>query len=195
MHYARMNSNAYLVLEDRSIWPGRQFGAEAPGVDTLDSSEGSFDGEVIFNTGHTGYHEILTDPSYTGQIVMMTYPHIGNYGNCDDWSEIGRETGRKISSGIKARGLVVRSVFDGPVPSGRESLDGFLKRHSVCGISDVDTRALTLKLRKTGSCNGVIVSTSGTEVLSESELEKIFPIPGYASVNAGACVGWRGWYS
>lgn len=153
-----MIPNAFLILEDGSVWPGRSFGAPAPQADQLMNAAVSFDGEVIFNTGMTGYHEILTDPSYTGQVVMMTYPHIGNYGDDDDWSEIGPEKGRRDAPGIKARGLVVRSFHDGPVPDGRMTLDEFMKKHAVCGISEVDTRGVTLKTRQEGSRNGVIVA-------------------------------------
>ncbi len=153
-----MIPNAFLILEDGSVWPGRSFGAPAPQVALLAKTSVSFDGEVIFNTGMTGYHEILTDPSYTGQVVMMTYPHIGNYGDDDDWSEIGPESGRPSPPRIKARGLVVRACYDGPVPEGRMTLDRFMRKNAVCGISDVDTRGITLKLRREGSKNGVIVA-------------------------------------
>ncbi|MDF1567910.1 MAG: glutamine-hydrolyzing carbamoyl-phosphate synthase small subunit [Spirochaetaceae bacterium] len=153
-----MNSNANLILDDGSVWPGRSFGAQPPEPESLAAAKGRFGGEVIFNTGMTGYHEILTDPSYTGQIVMMTYPHIGNYGDDDAWSEVGPESGRSPLRGIKAQGLVVRSFHDGPVPEGRLTLSSFLSSHMVPGISEVDTRGLTLKTRREGSRNGVIVS-------------------------------------
>ncbi|RKX72525.1 MAG: carbamoyl phosphate synthase small subunit, partial [Spirochaetes bacterium] len=76
-----MNPTAYLILDDGSIWPGKWFGATPPEAENLESEVSGFSGELIFNTGMTGYHEILTDPSYTGQIVLFTYPHIGNYGD------------------------------------------------------------------------------------------------------------------
>lgn len=80
----------FLVLDDGTIFNGKGFGAPPPRVDELDDNRLlRFSGEVVFNTGMTGYHEILTDPSYTGQIVTMTYPHIGNYGNDSAWSEGG----------------------------------------------------------------------------------------------------------
>lgn len=155
----------------------------------------SFDGEVIFNTGMTGYHEILTDPSYTGQVVMMTYPHIGNYGDDDDWSEIGPEMGRHSAPGIKARGLIVRSFHDGPVPDGRMTLDEFMKKHGVCGISDVDTRGITLKTRREGSRNGVIIAAAdeaGTapegEIL-ETVLEYLKNMPDMAGADLTGEVG------
>ena len=153
-----MNPNANLILDDGSVWPGRWFGNEPPEPESLAEAKAPFGGEVIFNTGMTGYHEILTDPSYTGQIVMMTYPHIGNYGDDDAWSEIGPERGRSPRRGIKVQGLVVRSFHDGGVPQGRQTLSSFLSTHMVSGISEVDTRGLTLKTRREGSRNGVIVS-------------------------------------
>ncbi len=164
-----MIPNSYLILDDGSVWPGKSFGATPPAADSLANADVSFDGEVIFNTGMTGYHEILTDPSYTGQIVLMTYPHIGNYGDDDSWSEIGPESGREGLPGIKAGGLVVRSVYDGRVPAGRIKLNEFLKKNGVCGISEVDTRGLTLKLRSEGSRNGIIVGAGPNGDLSEEE--------------------------
>ena len=157
-----MTPNVFLILDDGSVWPGQSFGAPAPQAAELTKTAVSFDGEVIFNTGMTGYHEILTDPSYTGQVVMMTYPHIGNYGDDDAWSEIGPESGRDGAPGIKARGLVVRAFHNGPVPEGRMTLDHFMKKNSVCGISDVDTRGITLKIRREGSRNGVIVAAENS---------------------------------
>ena len=166
-----MNQKAYLILSDGSLWKGVNFGAPAPDVNELESNGNAFKGEVIFNTGMTGYHEILTDPSYTGQIVLMTYPHIGNYGDIDSWSETGPEKGRTVSRKIKTGGLIVRFFYDGPVPEGRKSLDSFLKESRVCGISGVDTRALTLKIRREGSRNGIIVSPLSSEI-TEKEVRK-----------------------
>ncbi len=164
-----MNLIAYLILDDGSIWPGKWFGAIPPEVENLESEVKGFSGELIFNTGMTGYHEILTDPSYTGQIVLFTYPHIGNYGDDEKWSEVGPEQSEKQNSEenpgrmkvIKAGGLVVRSFYDGPVPEGRQTLDDFLKENGICGISGVDTRSLTLKLRNEGSRNAVILRATG----------------------------------
>lgn len=165
-----MNPIAYLILDDGSVWKGRSFGAVPPGTDTLKTAKVSFNGEVIFNTGMTGYHEILTDPSYTGQMVVMTYPHAGNYGDDDDWSEVGPEQKSASSRSIKAGSLVVRSLYDGPVPEGRTTLDDFLTENSICGISDVDTRGLTLKLRSEGSRNGIIVRPVSESGIGEVEI-------------------------
>lgn len=166
-----MAKTAYLILDDRSVWKGIPFGADPPPAGDIESAPVVAAGEVIFNTGMTGYHEILTDPSYTGQIVMMTYPHIGNYGCDDAWSEVGPEKGRSPRE-VKVRGLVVRDHHFGPVPRGRLTLDAFLRRHGICGISDIDTRALTLKIRDEGSRNGVIIAAAPGKGLDEREIRE-----------------------
>ncbi len=153
-----MKRNSCLVLEDGSFFTGVGFGAE-PDKDS--------NGEVVFNTGMCGYHEILTDPSYTGQIVMLTYPHIGNYGDRDEWTETGPEQSDRKT--IKARALVVRSVYKGGVYGNRQSLDSFLKENNICGISEIDTRALTIKLREGGSQKGCIVKCSITNGMPDKD--------------------------
>ncbi len=145
----------FLVLADGTVYEGRGFGAPAIPVEALDGELAHGVGEVVFNTAMSGYHEVLTDPSYTGQIVAMTYPHVGNYGDLDVWSEIGPESGTERPL-VKVAGLVARRVYTGPVPEGRETLHDFLGRTGTPGITEVDTRALTLKLRDGGSLNGVI---------------------------------------
>lgn len=166
-----MNQNTFLVLEDGAVYPGIGFGYPAPEISDLDPAVPPLKnaGEVVFNTAMSGYHEVLTDPSYTGQLVTMTYPHIGNYGTLDEWSEIGPETGVR-RDGVKAAGFILRDVYLGPVPDGRESLDGFLHRNRTPGISDIDTRGLTLKLRDEGSKKGVIVRAGA---LTDDGLEKV----------------------
>lgn len=104
-------------------------------------------GEVVFNTGIPGYQEILTDPSYNGQIVLLTSPMIGNYGITISDME---------SSGVKATALLVRKLYRGPVMDGRITLDEYLKREGKTAIEGLDTRALTLYIREHGSQNGVI---------------------------------------
>ena len=150
---------ALLFLADGSVFPGTSFGAEPLEVDQLTPGEAREKGagEVVFNTAMSGYHEVLTDPSYSGQIVTMTYPHIGNYGNNDEWSEVGPEPASD-RSGVKAAAFVLRSLYEGPVAHERVPLSDFLARHNTPGITDVDTRGLTLHLRDEGSVNGVIVA-------------------------------------
>ena len=104
-------------------------------------------GEVVFNTGIPGYQEILTDPSYNGQIVTLTSPMIGNYGI--DISD-------NQSSGIKATALLVRKLYRGPLLQGRISLDESLSNAGIPGVEEIDTRALTLHLRDHGSQNGIL---------------------------------------
>jgi carbamoyl-phosphate synthase small subunit len=128
---------ALLVLEDGTAFSGQAFGAA-----------GQHTGEVVFNTSMCGYQEVVTDPSYCGQIVVMTYPLIGNYGTNPQDMESARPW---------VEGFVVREIT--PLHSNwraTESLDAFLGRHGVVGISGVDTRALTRHLRSRGAMKGVI---------------------------------------
>ena len=167
-----MSEICFLVLDDGTVYRGKTFGHPPPFVDGLhdaDLSDKSA-GEVVFNTGMAGYHEILTDPSYTGQIVTMTYPMIGNYGSLDEWSEVGPEQSDRC--GVKPAGFAVRQLYRGPIPDGRITLDDFLNQHKTPGISDIDTRHLTLKIRDFGSANGLIVRSScGTAGLDTRELD------------------------
>jgi carbamoyl-phosphate synthase small subunit len=166
-----MNESCYLILDDGTLFKGKAFGKKAPKVSELKPGTvyEKTAGEVVFNTGMSGYHEILTDPSYTGQLVVMTYPHAGNYGNHDSWSESGALDG-KAEKQVHASGLIVRSLYTGHVPPGRFKLDDYMKIHNTPGITDLDTRALTLRLRELGSANGVIISPHSPEKgLTESE--------------------------
>src|SRR5678816_2415270 len=137
---------AILALEDGSVFHGTGFGAKASAC-----------GEVCFNTSMTGYQEILTDPSYKGQIVTMTYPLIGNYGvNAQDI-----ESWRP-----HAAGFVIRELS--PVVSNWRadfSLAEYLEQNGIPGIQGIDTRALTRKLRVRGALNGFI----STEDISDAE--------------------------
>ncbi|HJZ84699.1 MAG TPA: glutamine-hydrolyzing carbamoyl-phosphate synthase small subunit [Polyangia bacterium] len=132
---------ALLALEDGSVYRGHAFGAA-----------GETFGEVVFNTALTGYQEVLTDPSYRGQIVAMTAPQIGNVGtNPEDFE----------SERPHCAGFVVRELS--PVVSSwraRESLDSFLERHGIIGITGIDTRALTRRLRQVGCMMGVLATGS-----------------------------------
>ncbi len=156
---------AFLILEDGSVYPGRSFGTPAPLIDSLEPvapggpAPSRYAGEVVFNTAMAGYHEVLTDPSYTGQLVTMTYPHMGNYGDLSDWSEVGPEGGRVLPA-VKAAGFLVRSEYRGPVPEGRISLHEFLAANETPGLSEVDTRSLTLRLRDKGSLLGVVARSA-----------------------------------
>ena len=133
----------YLLLSDGKLYEGELFGSPVISA-----------GEIVFNTSMTGYSEILTDPSYNGQIVLMTYPLIGNYGVSPLWNE---------SSGIKASALVVKELYKGPIPEGRISLESFMMQEGKCGITGVDTRDLTLHIRKHGSQNAIITSEDKLE--------------------------------
>ena len=130
-------SKAILALADGAIFEGTGFGAE-----------GEATGEVVFNTAMTGYQEVLTDPSYTGQIVTMTYPLIGNYGLNEEDVESTRPW---------VNGFIVKEAS--PTPSswrGRIGLHDYLASHGVVGIQGIDTRALTRHLRDHGSQDGIV---------------------------------------
>src|SRR5476651_334050 len=135
---------AVLALEDGSVYHGRAFGAAA-----------TIAGECVFNTSMTGYQEILTDPSYFGQIVAMTAVQIGNYGvNAEDAEAVAP----------KASGFVVRELS--PVVSNWRSelsLGDYLRRHGIPGISEVDTRAITKKLRVTGAMKSCVSTLPMTD--------------------------------
>ena len=134
-----MTQPAKLALEDGTVFAGISFGAA-----------GEVDGEVCFNTSMTGYQEILTDPSYRGQIVAMTYTEMGNYGvNAEDV-----ESGRPWLAGF-----VVKEATERPSNfRSSESLDAYLKRHNIVGLAGIDTRSLVRRLRMRGAMKGVLSS-------------------------------------
>ena len=168
-----MHKPAYLVLEDGSVHEGASFGAENDGL-----------GEVVFNTSMTGYQEILTDPSYAGQLVTLTYPLVGNYGISSEDSESAR---------IQVRGLIVREHCELP-SHGRSdlTLHEFLAGQGIAGISEIDTRAVTRRLRSRGVMMGII--TTGDPVTA---LRRLQDTPRYgdldhvASVSTGAEYDWN----
>ncbi len=140
--------DAFLVLEDGRVFPGKSFGAE---------SESS--GEVVFNTAMTGYQEILTDPSYSGQIVVMTFPLIGNYGVTPEDNE---------SRGVWPQGFEEREYSDlFSNWRGRQDLTLYLREHGVSGITGVDTRALTRHIRSVGAMRGIVSTSADTDTLLE----------------------------
>jgi carbamoyl-phosphate synthase small subunit len=142
-----MNHSAVLYLEDGTLFEGTAYGAP---VESL--------GEVVFNTSMTGYQEILTDPSYAGQIVVMTQPQIGNYGTNSEDVESRKPF---------AEGFVVRecsSVFSSW--RGEKTLHDYLSENSIGGISEIDTRALVRHIRSRGAMRGIISS-------SDSDLESL----------------------
>jgi carbamoyl-phosphate synthase small subunit len=151
-----MTKKAILVLEDGSVFEGYSFGGDQTAA-----------GEVVFNTSMAGYQEMLTDPSYAGQIVVPTYPLIGNYGTNDCDVESNR---------IQVRGFVVRERCE--VPShflSRKTIHDYLKENATPGIFGIDTRAITRKLRSHGVMMGML-TTQKTASEALSELKKM---PGY----------------
>ncbi len=132
--------DAVLVLEDGRVFKGKSFGAQ-----------GEIAAEVVFNTGMAGYQEVLTDPSYNGQIVNMTYPLIGNYGVNDQDMESGR---------IQVAGYVVRELCRWHSNfRAQQPLEKWLTGQGIMGLEGIDTRALTRHIREAGSMNGVLSNT------------------------------------
>lgn len=152
---------ALLVLADGTAYRGWSFGATGTTI-----------GEVVFNTGMSGYQEVMTDPSYCGQIVVFTYPELGNTGvNPED----------EESSRPQVRGAIARNICYRPSNwRSTSSLPDYLKQHKIPGIYGIDTRALTRKIRVVGAMNGGI----STEILDESELlEQVKAAPSMAGLN------------
>ena len=135
---------AYLTLIDGTQYEGVSFGYESDSM-----------GEVVFNTGMTGYQELLTDPSYVGQIVNMTYPLIGNYGVTPEDSE---------SDSAKVKGFIVRDYCEAPSNwRMKDTLQDYLKQNKIVAIHSIDTRALTRKIRECGAMPGIITQEKPTE--------------------------------
>jgi len=156
MRIQALSTPAILALADGSLFYGTAIGAE-----------GETSGEVVFNTAMTGYQEILTDPSYSRQIVTLTYPHIGNTGvNAEDME----------SDRPQAAGLVIRDL---PLMvsnwRSQGSLKDYLQRNNIVGIADIDTRRLTRILRDKGSQNGAVVAGADATAERALELAKAFP--------------------
>ena len=153
-------AEAFLVLEDGTVYRGYSFGAS-----------GEAYGEVVFNTSMAGYQEMLTDPSYGGQILVPTYPLQGNYGIYPGNEESGR---------IRVRAYVVRDWC--PTPSNRDSaltLDDYLRASGIPGLFGVDTRAITRRLRSTGVMMGAVAS-AGT---ADEALQRLRTVPSYGSMD------------
>jgi carbamoyl-phosphate synthase small subunit len=161
---------ALLALEDGSLFFGEAIGGDGQTV-----------GEVVFNTAMTGYQEILTDPSYSRQIVTLTYPHIGNTGANEDDEE---------SSHVHAAGLIIRDL---PLLASnwrsQMSLDQYLGRHGVVAIAGIDTRRLTRILREKGAQNGCILA--GSELDREQALAAARAFPGLKGMDLAKVVSTK----
>lgn len=166
--------NAILALEDGTIFYGSSFGAE-----------GEIIGEIVFNTGMTGYQEVLTDPSYCGQVVTMTYPLIGNYGvNFDDME----------SNRPQVKGFVVRELCKTPSNwRSLENLNEYLRRHHIIGIEGIDTRALTRILREKGTMKGILTTEENFNLESKIDEIRAYSIKNpVADVTAREVVHYKG---
>ena len=155
-----MTKRAILVLEDGSVYEGYSFGAETSAY-----------GEVVFNTSMVGYQEMLTDPSYAGQIVVPTYPLIGNYGTNEQDFE---------SNKIQVRGFVVREECQQPNHYlNTRTIHQYLAESDIPAIYGVDTRAITRKLRSAGVMMGMITS----DKTPQQAMEQLHKLPSYGSVD------------
>ncbi len=148
-----MSDKAYLLLEDGFLMEGKIIG-----------KKGTSGGEICFNTGMTGYQEIYTDPSYYGQIIVNTTAHIGNYGTVNEEQESGHP---------QIRGIVVNEFSsEFSRKTSKESLQAYLEKNNIVGITDLDTRKLVRHIRSKGAMNAIISSEFSEEQLS-AELKKI----------------------
>tara|TARA_Y100000817_G_scaffold128797_1_gene100969 strand:- start:8563 stop:9741 length:1179 start_codon:yes stop_codon:yes gene_type:complete len=162
----------YLILEDGAIFPGKTFGANKEVI-----------GEVVFNTSMTGYQEMLTDPSYAGQILMPTYPMIGNYGiNPYDVE----------SNKIQVKGFVIGNLCDYPShPMSQETIRKYLEKNDIPGIYDLDTRAITRKLRDSGVMMGILTISDDIDEC----IEKINKSPRYGEFDVVSQVTTKNIYN
>ncbi len=159
---------AILFLENGLFFNGHAFG-----------SIGTTSGELCFNTGMIGYQEILTDPSYCGQLVMMTYPHIGNYGINDNNSE---------SNSIQVAGFIVKEGTIHPSNyQSQNSIDTYLKAHNIIGIQNLDTRSITRLIREEGSMNAIISSEILDHKILKNRLLNTPSMQGLNLVNRVTC--------
>lgn len=167
-----VKKRAILALADGTVFEGESFGAE-----------GEATGEVVFNTSMMGYQEIMSDPSYKGQIMTMTYPHIGNYGTNDEDFESAKPT---VEGFIVKEGSRIASNW-----RSKWSLDDFMKRHNVVAIEGIDTRALTKHLRTVGSQNGII---STVDLDPERVVKRAREIPSMEGLDLVKEVSCKEWY-
>lgn len=157
-----------LLLADGKFYNGHSFGAIGEVV-----------GEVCFNTGMTGYQEILTDPSYSKQIVTMTFPHIGNYGTNNSDME---------SNKIQVAGFVIKEESTRPSNwRSEQSLGEYLKENNIVGIKNIDTRSITRHIRDNGAMNGIISSTDTDLGSLKSKIAKSSPMLGLDLVKYVTC--------
>lgn len=163
------NQNAVLLLADGTHFTGKAIG-----------EIGTTTGEIAFNTGMTGYQEVFTDPSYLGQILIMTTAHIGNYGVHATEVE---------SDGIKISGMVIKKFSDGySRPSGMKSLHDYMLDYNTVGISDIDTRALVRHIRSKGAMNAIISS----EISELDELKRMLDkVPSMAGLELSSRVSTK----
>ena len=165
------DARGFLLLEDGSVFEGRTVSA------------GQRFGEVVFNTSMTGYQEVLTDPSYRGQIVVMTMPHVGNYGVREDVAESDRPW---------VEGFLARQFTHQPSSHGSEGgLIGYLRHHGLPALDDVETRAIVRRVRRQGALRGVIATEPADRDALATELARYPTMSGRALVDEVTCAEER----
>ena len=170
-----MDKPAVLALEDGTVFCGRSVGADGKTV-----------GEVVFNTAMTGYQEILTDPSYASQTVVFTFPHIGNVGANEQDQEESSANAEKAARGAIFRGTITP-------PSNWRAVDHFdawLRKKGIVGLSGVDTRAITRRIRESGMVNGIVANIAADETVSIADLKaKLAEFEGVEGADLAKVVG------
>jgi carbamoyl-phosphate synthase small subunit len=168
-HLPTSNQKAVLLLEDGNFFIGRAFG-----------KIGTASGEICFNTGMTGYQEVFTDPSYTGQVIIMNNVHTGNYGTCTKDVE---------SSSVKIKALIGRNLEDRFSRfAAEDSLQSYLEKQGIVAIEDVDTRALVSHVRTKGAMNCIISS----EILDQQKLKEMLEtVPSMAGLELASTVSTK----
>ena len=170
-----MDKPAVLALEDGTVFRGRSVGADGKTV-----------GEVVFNTAMTGYQEILTDPSYASQTVVFTFPHIGNVGANEQDQEESSANAEKAARGAIFRGTITP-------PSNWRAVDHFdawLRKKGIVGLSGVDTRAITRRIRESGMVNGIVANIAADETVSIADLKaKLAEFEGVEGADLAKVVG------
>ncbi|MGE4452909.1 MAG: glutamine-hydrolyzing carbamoyl-phosphate synthase small subunit [Sphaerochaeta sp.] len=164
---------SFLLLEDGTLFTAVGFGQPAPLL-----GEQAPIAEVVFNTSMTGYQEILTDPSYHGQSIVMTYPHIGNYG-----CETSFEEHMGLQKPISCTAMIIRSLYTGPLPPKRVSLHAYLLAQGIVGLSEVDTRSLTIHIRNHGAQKAIIFRSAEKTPSPAQKAYALSLIKAYPSVS------------
>lgn len=184
-----------MILDDGLIFKGRSFAHPALSIDELAARAGELNprglGELVFTTSMSGYVEMMSDPSYTGQIVCCAYPLIGNYGVDASWQE--NNPASNVPP-ISVAGLALHELYRGPVTQKRKTLETWMLEHSIPGIEGIETRTLTQHLRDTGAKNAALLQcSSDNDIQIEKALSLIRKFPAMEGRNLVSITGKNEW--